>query len=276
MRPLLHTRTKMQLDNFLKQPSHGVLLIGEDGIGKYYVATWLARQLSDEQITLLPAEDKTTISIDQIRELYAITKTGSSLTIIIKDAQIMRSEAQSAFLKLLEEPPKNTYFILTASSSSSILETIRSRCQKIEILTPPKNDLLRLAESNMTGIEASQYNAFLHSTKGLPGAFFTLLDSQPSAEIHKKLLSEAKLFYSGSQYDRYVLCASHNYQKDWAVQLLSILSTIVSSLMRQSNKSSFVRQRILTQADLLQTTTQAVIKHNANVKIQLTHLVENL
>ena len=99
MQPLLHERTKRQIDIFLKRPSHGVLLTGEDGIGKYYVATWLAQKQSDEVITLIPPEDKTTITIEQIRQLYAITKTGSSLTIIIKDAQLMGTEAQNAFLK---------------------------------------------------------------------------------------------------------------------------------------------------------------------------------
>jgi DNA polymerase-3 subunit delta' len=41
----------------------------------------------------------------------------------------MRTEAANAFLKLLEEPPPNTIFILTAPSPEQVLPTIQSRCQ---------------------------------------------------------------------------------------------------------------------------------------------------
>jgi len=276
MLPLFHARTKFQIDNYLKRPSHGALLTGERGVGKYYIAKWLASQLSDEHITLTPPEDKTVISIDQIRELYALTKTGSSLTIIIKDAHIMRTEAQNAFLKLLEEPPKNTFFILTADSADSLLETIRSRCQQLEIITPSKKDLLDFASLMQTSVDPSQQKAFIHSTTGLPGLFLGLLESDSEAEAHKVLLSEVKLFYSGTPYERHALCVSHNYQKDWALQLLSIVGAIISSLLRQISQSDASIDRLSTQAEILQTTTRSIEKYNANVKIQLTQLAEKL
>jgi len=41
------------------------------------------------------------------------------------------TEALNAFLKILEEPQANLFFILTASNMSSVLPTILSRCQII-------------------------------------------------------------------------------------------------------------------------------------------------
>ena len=53
---------------------------------------------------------------------------------IIFDADRMKSEAQNAFLKTLEEPPPDTFFILTTGNPSALLPTTRSRCQQLIVL----------------------------------------------------------------------------------------------------------------------------------------------
>ena len=56
---------------------------------------------------------------------------------VIQDCDTMNENAQNAFLKTLEEPPRNCLFILTTGHPASLLPTIRSRCQ---ILTLTDND----------------------------------------------------------------------------------------------------------------------------------------
>ena len=58
---------------------------------------------------------------------------------IIWESSKLNIQASNKLLKLLEDPPKNTYFILTTNSENSILPTIRSRCQitKIPRITKP-------------------------------------------------------------------------------------------------------------------------------------------
>jgi hypothetical protein len=48
-------------------------------------------------------------------------------------------EAQNSLLKSIEEPPENTVFILSVEKTEDLLETIRSRCQIINLnsITPP-------------------------------------------------------------------------------------------------------------------------------------------
>ncbi len=53
---------------------------------------------------------------------------------IIWDADCMNPQSQNAFLKTLEEPPRNTSFILTTEKPNALLPTTRSRCQCIQIL----------------------------------------------------------------------------------------------------------------------------------------------
>lgn len=53
---------------------------------------------------------------------------------IIYDCDRMNNEAQNAFLKTLEEPPPETFFILTTGNPSALLPTTRSRCQQLMVL----------------------------------------------------------------------------------------------------------------------------------------------
>jgi DNA polymerase-3 subunit delta' len=82
--------------------------------------------------------------IDQVRELkqFVFTKPIKYATklIIIHDAQNLGIESQNSLLKLIEEPPKNTYIILTARNSKSLLATIRSRCQIIRTKNLPSQN----------------------------------------------------------------------------------------------------------------------------------------
>lgn len=54
---------------------------------------------------------------------------------VIQDAECLNEQAQNAFLKTLEEPPRQTLFILVSGSPSKLLSTIRSRCQSLLLLT---------------------------------------------------------------------------------------------------------------------------------------------
>ncbi|MGI6278502.1 MAG: hypothetical protein ACOYJ8_01670 [Patescibacteria group bacterium] len=55
--------------------------------------------------------------------------------IVIYQAQELTIEAQNAFLKTLEEPPKNTLILLATDNSHRLLPTIISRCQIIRLKT---------------------------------------------------------------------------------------------------------------------------------------------
>jgi hypothetical protein len=80
-------------------------------------------------------EDRTAILIEQIRNiierLIHMPDRGAKRVVLIIEADRMTAEAANCFLKTLEEPPMDTFFILTSSRPNSLLPTIRSRCQNI-------------------------------------------------------------------------------------------------------------------------------------------------
>jgi len=82
---------------------------------------------------LVPDKEGSPIKIDQIRELYTYIYTSPRISenrvVIIHPAEKMNIAAANALLKILEEPPENTYFILIAEQISTIPVTVISRCQ---------------------------------------------------------------------------------------------------------------------------------------------------
>ena len=77
------------------------------------------------------------IRIDSIRHLrenaYLKSAEPGKKVIILSMAEMMNDEAANSFLKLLEEPPSDTFIFLTTSKPNSLIPTIRSRCQEIKL-----------------------------------------------------------------------------------------------------------------------------------------------
>tara|TARA_B100000780_G_C21124889_1_gene456129 strand:+ start:1798 stop:2706 length:909 start_codon:yes stop_codon:yes gene_type:complete len=82
-------------------------------------------------------EKNSSIQIDQIRELTIFCSYEASFSsprfILISNIEDLNSSATNSLLKLLEEPPKNTYFFLIRNFHAKIYETILSRCHKVNI-----------------------------------------------------------------------------------------------------------------------------------------------
>jgi DNA polymerase-3 subunit delta' len=74
--------------------------------------------------------------IDQVRQdlikpMSLAKGEGAYKVNILTHVEKMREEAANAFLKLLEEPPPQTIFLLTTSRPEQLLPTIVSRCQRL-------------------------------------------------------------------------------------------------------------------------------------------------
>ncbi len=127
---------------------HAYLVTGLPGSGK----NWLVSQLSglyldtDDADThpdshhVGPESKSRRIVIEQIRDLeQQLQRTalkGSRKIAVIRNADRLQPQAANAFLKTLEEPPKDTLILLTSSLPEAILDTILSRCIEIPLITP--------------------------------------------------------------------------------------------------------------------------------------------
>ncbi|MFZ4099466.1 MAG: ATP-binding protein [Chlamydiia bacterium] len=119
---------------------HAQLFAGPSGIGKRSYARAFARRLLDptgiggvsDLIEMEPEgkTDRYTIgALDHVREQAALTPMrGSWKVYILDDVERMGEAAAASLLKMLEEPPSGTVFLLISGAPHRVLPTIVSRC----------------------------------------------------------------------------------------------------------------------------------------------------
>jgi len=86
------------------------------------------------------------ILLDQVRALapFLATSThrGGSRVVVLAPAEALRTEAANALLKMLEEPPPCSLFVMATDAPDEVLPTIRSRCVLVGVATPAHSEAL--------------------------------------------------------------------------------------------------------------------------------------
>ena len=81
--------------------------------------------------------DKQTIGIKQIKNMISyVNKTSYERKIkfiLIDNAEYLNLHSVNALLKIIEEPPSNTFIIFIHNSSIKLIETLKSRCIEFKI-----------------------------------------------------------------------------------------------------------------------------------------------
>lgn len=103
------------------------------------------------------------IGVDTMRTIVQTASrrpsTGRWQIVLIEDADRLTEGAGNALLKVVEEPPPSTVFLLCAPSvdPEDIAVTLRSRCRHVALVTPPVEAIARvLVESDgLGGAEAA-------------------------------------------------------------------------------------------------------------------------
>lgn len=112
-----------QIDNLIETGfPQFIVITGEKGSGKKTVAEYIAKKVSKIHWTL--EENK----IANIRQMIEMSYNNYQATMcIIPEADTLSTPAQNAILKIVEEPPRNTYFVMTVQDINYVLPTIKSR-----------------------------------------------------------------------------------------------------------------------------------------------------
>jgi len=111
------------------------------------------RQIHPDIIFVSKLPDKREILVDQIRRLkkdvIVVPNEADRKVYIVNDADTMNTNAQNAFLQILEEPPKFVVFILRTDNPAALLPTVRSRC--MELKATQKQDAPDIKASEIAG-----------------------------------------------------------------------------------------------------------------------------
>lgn len=159
--------------------SHAHLIIGADGVGKSLVSREVAVKILGKQeirpyVDLIEHKSsKRSIGVDDIRSLIEeINKKpyeGDKKVIIISEGEKITVQAQNAFLKTIEEPPKGVYIFILCENSELILDTIKSRCQIHKLNSLKGREISEFLARKYPELTSEQFNTILASCDGIPG-----------------------------------------------------------------------------------------------------------
>jgi DNA polymerase-3 subunit delta' len=198
---------------------HAWLIGGPEGIGKatlaYRIARWLlcppearigpgietdpqarpVRQIiagaHPDLAILRRAPEKeggtlpTVIPVDQVRRVldrvHQTPSEGGNRVCIVDSADELNANGANALLKTIEEPPRNTYFLLISHAPGRLLPTIRSRCRRLMLQALERSEVQEVLGTIgplVTGHTTEDLAAVAARAEGSVRKGLTLLDPQ--------------------------------------------------------------------------------------------------
>ncbi|MCQ2770900.1 MAG: hypothetical protein MJ236_03775 [Clostridia bacterium] len=167
---------------YSKTLSHAYLIVGAKGSGKKTLAEAIACEManaygSDAEVGSIKnrmcpdvvwarkEENKKTFGVDAVRSaISTVSLSPNSLDFklyIFEDSDLLTIQAQNALLKVIEEPPANTFFLLLCNNVASIITTVRSRVQTIYMDVMPDKDILDYLRQNDINIKDETKKGFV-------------------------------------------------------------------------------------------------------------------
>lgn len=306
-------------------PSSAYLFIGHENIGKKTVAKlfinsficFLSNSAKKEielpcdncsqcqqykkgihpDMVIIKKEDgKNIISIEQIREMQKRMLKKSFFPIykitLIEGADNMNIEAANSLLKILEEPPTKTIFILTTDNIQSLPDTIKSRCQIVNF-NPVNKDHIYDYLINQ-GAEKKNASIITKLAYGFPGKAINIFNQDEMIGNKKKLSAEfikilrtkdnnIKLKYISSIIDRKVDIP--DLFNDWSLIIRDIIllkknkpELIVNNLLINDLQKISTRLQMnnLNKHLLKMNEYKNLIKNNVNQKLLLENFIINI
>ncbi len=262
-----------------------VLLTAEDGCGRNLLSRMLAGEiLNDSGMLTLRNEHPDCLMLsgsgaagmiktEDVRavrsELYrAANMTDGARVCIVRNAGDLNRSSAAALLKVLEEPPADSYFILTARSRFDLIDTIASRCivMPLEPLSPErcaeKAKELRPKASDLDGM-----------SRTLAGRLGYLLRAADDAKFRDTVHDAERLagyLMSRDRLNSLVLLSKYE-KKQTLVQLLELTSLSLGYTGRQTGSADAARI-----SEILNRSRQEVGERNASVKLAAANLVTRI
>jgi len=211
---------KLEEDLASDNLSHAYLFVGPDKVGKFLVAKTLAGVLQCPENycrrcpvclqlekgvhldTINMRDDGESIKVDEMRSLVSTLhmSTQSNYKIVLLDnIGRMTNDSANCFLKTLEEPPKKTLILMTATNVHGLLPTIvsRSRVMKFPAIAEQKLEQKINDMSDELGIDATEemLERACMLSLGRPGKAIELLRDKDVMTEYLRFYNDIRSFF---------------------------------------------------------------------------------
>lgn len=177
-----------------------------------------------------------------IRSLSLKSFQSKFKVMIIWQPETMHSAAANSILKILEEPPANTIFILVSSRAEQLLPTILSRTQKVTV--PLLSDAEIESKLLNQGVEKAKAASIVALAEGNLNMALHLVEEE--APNHHDVFSDWMRACYQSEFSKIITLADLFHEKDRLYQrtfLQYALGMIRETLLGISNAQSLHRTR---------------------------------
>ena len=196
-----YLRKSVQLDRI----ANAYLFYGPSGVGKKTAAFNFIKLINSKSLgkdltekSNLPEfyliepkqEGRPVIAIEEIRKLkksLSLYSLNSYKAAVIDQAHFLTHDAQSALLKLLEEPKGRAVIILVTEYPELLFPTIVSRCQLLRFWFVPQS-VINEYFKNIVGISRAKEISLL--ALGRPGVAFNIIGKSREGEFQKQRIND--------------------------------------------------------------------------------------
>ena len=180
---------------------------------------------------------RSSIRIDEIRNLKTFfslsVSDGGSRVAIIDCAEDMNINAANALLKTLEEPPKNTVFLLISHNPLSLLPTIRSRCRELRLSSLTEKDLTSALRQLNLNIPEDDIEIYSLLGSGSVGNSIRLLEND-GAGLYRMVLSFLNQLpnLNGFELEKFIGTFSGIKNRSRLELLIEILNLVIARISK--------------------------------------------
>jgi DNA polymerase-3 subunit delta' len=180
---------------------------------------------------------RSSIRVDEVRKLKTFfslsVSDGGGRVAIIDSADDLNINAANALLKTLEEPPKNTVFLLISHSPQSLLPTIKSRCRELRLNNLIESDLVSALGQINLSIPENDSAIYSLLGSGSVGNSIRLLEHD-GANLYRTLLSFLNQLpnLNGLELEKFIGTLSGNKNRSRLELFIELLNMVIARISK--------------------------------------------
>lgn len=286
---------------------HSLLLVGEPGLGAGFAARCIAADLLYPQggpaaehmvqghccYAVAKSGDRSSGQIETgiVREAIAVrggAKNGDYLVgqvmaarsecfnsglsaqgrvILFYGVEHMNEASANALLKVLEEPPENVTFLLTASSLAGVLPTIRSRCYDFTLAPVLPSECAAWCEKQGVAKDLAERLSLVFD--GQIGTVLSVAQNKTRCARFETAQALAQTIADGDEYTLAQTLSALEKEKDAIDEILEDLSCLAAAALRQPQLCPLCPQKAVQVIQVIDETRRR-LHANGSVKLVLT------